>query len=118
MAKSIKLGSDTYLDATGVVIDNAGKTLAAKMTEINDNGKLTNGSTIVASEADINAVIQGTQIMNTTSAFSIGGITVPAYSRLLKINYYSSDGAIIGVTPNKGLIILFRSNSTWSGRIL
>lgn len=117
MAQSIKLGSDTYLDSTGVVIDNTGRTLAAKMTEIN-NGKLTNGSTVVASEADINAVIQGTQIMNTTSAFSIGGITIPAYSRLFKINYYSSDGAVIGVTPNRGLIILFRSNSTWSGRIL
>jgi len=118
MAKSIKLGADTYLDSTGIVIDNAGKTLAEKMAEVNNNGKLTNGSTLVASEADINAVIQGTQIMNTTSAISIGGITIPAYSRLLKINYYSSDGAIIGVSPGRQFIILFRGNNTWSGRIL
>ena len=31
MAKSIKLGADTYLDSTGVAVNNSGRTLADKL---------------------------------------------------------------------------------------
>lgn len=34
MAKSIKLGSDTYLDASGVTVDSAGTTLSNKLPSL------------------------------------------------------------------------------------
>lgn len=117
MAKSIKLGSDTYLDSTGVTINNSGKTLATKIAE-RDGGVLALSTQVVNSESDINSVVQGTAVISCTTNVSIGGIKIPAFSRMIKINYASSDCAILGVTPSHQIIVLFRNNSTWSGKLV
>ena len=115
--KSIKLEGDTYIDYSGVTIDNKGTTLKTRIDKINYGNLSTNVET-VASEADINAIIYGTTVMSTTTSFSLGGVNIPGYSRLLKINYYSNDGALIGITPSRELIVAFRNNGTWTARIL
>lgn len=60
MAKSIKLGSDTYLDASGVVVNNSGALLS---NNLNFKGRLVNG-------ADLNSLNDSTL---RTGFYSVGG---------------------------------------------
>ena len=117
MGKSIDFGGNTFLDSSAVAVNSQGKTLQQRLGEI-DNGQLTDGSKTVNSEAEINAIINGTTVMRNTSSISIGGITIPSYSRMLKINYSSTDCAILGVTSSRQIISLYRNNGTWTGRLV
>ena len=117
MAKSIKLGSDTYLDYSGVTTDSSGTTLKSRIDDIS-YGHLSLNCDNVGSEADLNALMPGTRVLRASSAFNIGGISVPGYTRFLKINYNSQEGAVIGITPEAKLIVLFRAAGVWIGRIL
>lgn len=51
-----------------------------------------------------------------TTNISVGstGITLPAYSRGVYINYVSMDGALIAIDPSANLYVAFKNNGTWS----
>ena len=117
MAQSIKLGNDTYLDYSGVTINSSGTTLKTRLDAI-EYGNLANQCEQVNSESDVNNKVYGSTIMRTNVNFTLGNITVPAFTRMLKLNYGSADCGLIGITPSGGFVVAFRNNGTWTGRIL
>lgn len=63
MAKSIKLGADTYLDSSGVTVNSVGRTLKDVLTITSGSGDYT----------------------STTTASKVGTITMPSGVKLLRV---------------------------------
>ena len=57
-------------------------------------------------------------LFHCSSAFSIGSVTIPQYSRGLYVSNIDSDGMMIAVDEILNIYVAYRNRSTWSCRKL
>lgn len=94
MAKSIKLGSDTYLDWSGVTVDNTGKTLASKLGTVfevvHQRQSLASGSITISVVPGVYAVL----------CFQLGGLPTCGVWIVKKTDY--ANGCVSAQIANMG----------------